>query len=76
LSFYANPTIHRGERATICYGVNAAESVRIEPPVEQLHPAVSHCIQVSPLKDTDYKLIAQDHTGHIATQSLTIQVVP
>ncbi|HTB19801.1 MAG TPA: hypothetical protein VK708_16885 [Bryobacteraceae bacterium] len=76
LSFYAAPTIHRGEHATICYGVNAAESVRIEPPVEQLHPAVSHCIQVSPLKDTDYKLIAQDHAGHVETQSLTIQVVP
>ena len=49
----------------ICYGVNAAERVRIEPPVEQLHPAFSHCLQVSPLRDTDYKLIAEDRAGHI-----------
>ena len=49
LDFYATPgTIRRGERATICYGVNAAESVRIDPPVEELHPALSHCLQVAP----------------------------
>ncbi len=77
LDFYASPgAIHRGERATICYGVNAADRVRIDPPVEQLHPAFSHCLQVAPLKDTDYKLIAEDRAGHSVTQSLTIKVVP
>jgi len=77
LDFYATPAaIRRGGRATICYGVNAAERVRIEPPVEQLHPAVSHCIQVSPHRDTDYKLTAEDHAGHAVTESLTIEVGP
>lgn len=77
LDFYASPgAIHRGERATICYGVNAADRVRIDPPVEQLHPAFSHCLQVAPLKDTDYKLIAEDRAGHSVTQSLTIKVGP
>jgi hypothetical protein len=77
LDFYATPgAIRRGEPATICYGVNAAERVRIEPPVEELHPAISHCIQVSPLRDTDYKLIAEDHAGHKVTQTLTIKVAP
>ena len=39
LDFYATPpAIRRGERATICYGVNAADSVRIDPPVEEIHP--------------------------------------
>jgi hypothetical protein len=75
LNFYATPAaIRRGQRATICYGVNDAESVNIEPPVAQLHPAVSHCIEVSPLRDTDYKLIARDRAGHLATQNLTIRV--
>jgi hypothetical protein len=77
LDFYATPgAIHRGGRATICYGVNDAERVRIEPPVEQIHPAISHCIEVSPLRDTDYKLTAEDHAGHVVTQRLTIKVAP
>lgn len=77
LDFYATPgAIRRGQPASICYGVNAAESVRIEPPVEQLHPAISHCMEVSPLRDTNYKLIAQDHAGHTVSESLTIKVAP
>ena len=66
----APAAIRRGERATICYGVNAAERVRIDPPVEQLHPAFSHCLQVAPLRDTDYKLTAEDRAGHSVTQTV------
>jgi hypothetical protein len=77
LDFYASPpVIHRGQPATICYGVNAADRVRIDPPVQELHPAISRCLQVSPLKDTDYKLTAEDRAGHTVTQSLTIKVGP
>ncbi len=75
LDFYASPpTIRRGQHATICYGVNAAQSVRIDPPVEQLHPAVSRCLQVSPQRNTDYKLTVADSAGHTLSQSLTIEV--
>jgi hypothetical protein len=74
LNFYAPATIRRGQSATICYGVNAAERVHIDPPVEELHPAVSHCFQVTPLKDTDYKLTAEDRNGHSVNQTLTIKV--
>jgi hypothetical protein len=77
LDYYASPgALRRGQQALICYGVNAAERVRIEPPVEQLHPAVSHCFQVSPVRDTEYKLIAEDRAGHMVSQSLTIKVAP
>jgi hypothetical protein len=77
LDFYATPpAIRRGDRSTICYGVNAADSVRIDPPVEEIHPAVSRCFQVAPLRDTDYKLIAEDRAGHVVTQSLAIKVAP
>lgn len=77
LAFYASPgAIRRGDHALICYGVNAAENVRIEPPVEQLHPALSRCFQVSPGQNTDYRLTAQDRAGHVVTQSLSIQVLP
>jgi hypothetical protein len=77
LNFYASPgAIHRGGHSTICYGVNAAERVRINPPVEELHPAVSHCFQVAPLLDTEYKLTAEDSKSHRVTKSLTIKVTP
>jgi hypothetical protein len=77
LNFYATPpTVHSGQKAAICYGVNAAESVRLDPPVEQLHPALSHCFQVAPLRDTEYKLTIADRAGHTLTQSLAIKVAP
>ncbi len=77
LNFYASPgAIRRGQRALICYGVNQAERVRMEPPVEQLHPALSHCLEVSPLRDTAYKLIAEDRDGHVVTETLSIKVAP
>jgi hypothetical protein len=75
LDFYATPgAIERGQHATICYGVNAAERVRIDPPVEELHPAVSHCLDVAPSEDTNYKLTAEDRAGHSVTASLSIHV--
>jgi hypothetical protein len=75
LDFYATPgVIARGGHSTICYGVNAAERVRIDPPVEELHPAVSHCLEVAPVRDTDYKLTAEDRAGHSVTASLSIKV--
>ena len=77
LNFYATPgTIRRGGRANICYGVYGAKSVRIEPPLEELHPAIAHCFQVSPSKSTEYKLFVEDGSGHTATQSFTLQVAP
>jgi hypothetical protein len=74
LNFYGTNAIRRGEHGTICYGVYGAKSVRIEPPVEKLQPAVAHCLQVSPSVTTEYKLVAEDGTGHTATKELTIQV--
>jgi len=77
LDFYASPpAIRRGQHSMICYGVNAAQTVRIDPPVEKLHPAVSHCLQVTLQRTTEYKLTAADSAGHTLSQSLTIQVAP
>ena len=77
LNFYANPGhIRRGEHATICYGVYGAKSVRIEPPVEELHPAVAKCFKASPSRSTEYKLVAEDGSGRTASQRLTLQVAP
>ena len=76
LSFYATPgIIHAGERTSLCYSVTGAQSVRMEPAIEPLHPALSHCLQVSPAKTTEYKLTAQDEGGHSTSSTATIQVV-
>jgi hypothetical protein len=77
MSFYATPGIVRpGGRAIICYGVNGAKNVRIEPPVEEIRPALSHCLQVTPRADTEYKLIAEDAAGHSVSESFVLKVAP
>jgi hypothetical protein len=77
LSFYASPPrIHPGGQSLLCFGVNGARNVRIDPPVQELHPALSRCFEVSPQRDTEYKLSAEDAAGHTVTQSLAIRVAP
>lgn len=75
LNFYASPpSIRAGGQSLICFGVNAAKNVRIDPLVEELHPALSHCFQVTPRHDTEYTLTADDGAGHVVKQSLQIRV--
>jgi hypothetical protein len=75
LSFYASPgEIKRGEHASLCFGVAGAKSVRIEPHIEDLHPALSYCSQIAPVRDTEYQLIAEDGAGHTAKQSVAVKV--
>ena len=57
------------------YGVTGAQNVRMEPVIQELHPALSYCMQVSPAKDTEYKLFAKDATGHSVTSNVTIRVI-
>lgn len=77
LGFYATPAVvRRGEKANICYSVSGAKSVRIDPPVQPLHPALSYCFEVSLAKTTEYKLTADDGQGHTSTQRFTLRVRP
>jgi hypothetical protein len=77
LSFYAIPgTIRRGGHANICYGVYGAKSVRLEPALQELRPAIEYCFQVAPSRSTEYKLFVEDDSGHTAKQSFTLQVAP
>jgi hypothetical protein len=75
LSFYAAPgTIKRGEHTSLCYGVTGAKTVRLEPAVEEVWPALTRCVQASPRKDTEYKFIADDGAGHSTTESIAVHV--
>jgi hypothetical protein len=74
ITFYANPSIHLGEKALICYGVANAKSVKIEPAIEPVWPSLSHCIQAAPRKTTEYTLTAADAAGHSVSQKILVKV--
>jgi hypothetical protein len=75
LQFYAAPgLISRGQKALVCYGTVNARSVRLDPPVEPMYPALSRCFEVGASRDTRYTLVAEDAKGHTARQSFVLQV--
>jgi hypothetical protein len=76
VDFYAAPaSIQRGQHTSLCYGVTGANTVKLEPPAtDPVWPALTRCVQVSPRKDTEYKLSAVDEAGHSVEQSVTVAV--
>jgi len=76
LMFYSvPPSITPGETAQVCYGVASAESVRIEPPIEDVWPSASRCVEVSPKEGTVYTLIAEDAEGNSVTAETAVNVI-
>jgi hypothetical protein len=77
LQFYARDyTIAAGQETLLCYGVLNARSVRIEPPVEDVHVALTHCVTVQPERDTRYTITAEGKDGQTASAALTLAVKP
>ena len=75
LGFVADPGhVSVGGRALMCYGVSNAAKVSIDPGVEPIKPALSHCLEVFPRKTTTYTLKAEDAKGNGKSASLTIIV--
>ncbi len=75
LNFYAvPPEIRRGESAQLCYGVVNADSVRMEPPVKNIWPSRSRCVEVAPESDTVYTLAAEDAAGNKVTAETAVLV--
>jgi hypothetical protein len=75
--FYANRgDITEGEHAVVCYGVENARRVRLEPAVERLTPAYNRCFAVEPESTTRYTLVAADAAGREVSASFTIRVNP
>ena len=75
LSFAAEPGIvSAGGRVLLCYGVSNAAKVKIEPGVEPIKPALSHCLEAFPKKTTTYTLTAEDAKGNNRSAALTIKV--
>ena len=75
LSFYATPgMIRRGDSIQLCYGVSNAKTVALDPPVAEMWPSASRCINLSPTKTTNYTLTATDAQGNKKSVSLEVKV--
>jgi hypothetical protein len=75
--FYADSTsVARGQRVLLCYGVENAKTVRLDPPGQELSAALARCVEATPSADTTYTLTAEGEDGKTATQKLTIPVGP
>jgi len=70
------PNLPRGETTRLCYGVEDASAVRIEPDVKRLYPALTHCFEVAPQRTTTYTLTAQGADGSTAMQSVMVRLGP
>ena len=73
--FYAtNPNLPRGEKGLLCYGVENAKTVWLEPPRQELSAALTRCVEIEPAGTTTYTLTAEGVAGPPARQSVTVTV--
>jgi len=73
--FYTNrPVLPKGEKALLCYGVDGAKSVRLDPGARQLGVALSRCIEVEPKETTQYTLTADDGSGQPVSQTVEVKI--
>src|SRR5271170_7597285 len=75
LAFYPRDLmVTEGAATVLCYGVSNAKSVRIDPPVAGVSPALSRCVEVRPKGETRYTLTAEGSDGQTVSQSCTIRI--
>jgi hypothetical protein len=75
--FYANTAnVAKGEKALVCYGVENAKTVWLDPPRQELSAALTRCVEVTPTVTTTYTLTAEGNDGKSATKTLTVPVGP
>ena len=74
-AFYASPDkVEAGEKALLCYTTESATKVRLNPPVADVWPALTRCVEVTPKTETTYTLTAEDASGKSVSQSATITI--
>ena len=66
--------VARGTTALVCYGVENARAVWLDPPRHELSAALARCVEVSPAADTTYKLTAEGADGQAVTRELKVTV--
>jgi hypothetical protein len=77
LQFYAREgTVTEGGKTVLCYGVLNARSVRLDPPVANVYPALNRCVEAAPSRETRYTLTAEGQDGRSVSAALTLGVAP
>ncbi len=67
--------LKKGEHTQLCYGVENAQTVKVEPSVgEDLKPSYRKCVEIAPKETTTYKITASDAKGHSKSESITVKV--
>ena len=73
--FYVRePILPKGEKTLLCYGVENAKTVRIQPPVDRVWPAISRCFDIGPSTATTYTLTVEGEDRQPVTQAVTVQI--
>jgi hypothetical protein len=68
--------IPAGITGKLCYGVENATSIAIDPHVEAVLPASDRCIDIMPTANTTYTLTAYGVDGVTKTTSVSVKVAP
>lgn len=72
---YVSPSVIRaGETAQLCYDVANTKIVALDPPVAEVWPSHSRCIDLSPKKTTVYKLTITGASGDVVSQTVELRV--
>jgi hypothetical protein len=75
--FKAVPSlIPAGITGKLCYGVENASKIEINPHLEDVLPSSDRCIDIMPSANTTYTLTAYGVNGVTKTQSVAVQVGP
>jgi hypothetical protein len=74
VQFYAvDRMIPTGTKGKLCYGVENAVKLKLDPPADEVYPAVSRCIEISPnQRKTTYSLTAWGADGAKQTKSVEV----
>jgi hypothetical protein len=74
-TFYVSPpSIAHGQSAQLCYDVDNAKKVTLNPPVAEVWPSHTRCVDVSPKRTTDYTLTIRDSAGKTASERVQLEV--
>jgi hypothetical protein len=72
--YLSPPAVYTGESSQLCYDVSNAQSVALDPPVAEVWPSHTRCIDVAPKKTTKYTLTITDAHGQSTSQSIELKV--
>jgi hypothetical protein len=74
-TLYVSPSeIRAGESARLCYDVANAKTVTLDPPVAEVWPSHSRCVDLRTKKSTTYTLNITDAAGKSTSRSVELTV--